>query len=348
MEKTMKNLQVQTKTNDVDEKGRVTVAVNRTGIEDAQGDISAPGSFDNTLKNDIGRMKWLKDHDVTKLLGVPLEGRQVGADVIMVGQLNMDKQECRDVYADYKLFAEYGRTLEHSVGVIPLKRDKKDARIVKEWQMLEYSTLSFLGANPCTFLVDLKSATRNQVRSAVEFLQSALKQPEYSDKRLKNIDMELSLLLKSLNGGNVVSCPSCGKALDYDELHKYKYSEVTIENAHKLVKSIQDGLKSAEYLSMTEEQRKEIAQILEGIKALKLSLTEKSVDLVSEFVVCPHCFSKAYKALLDLTKAKDEAEETDDEDEEEKHDKPDKEETDEDEDQEKKKSFWSGLDTIFL
>ena len=214
----MMNLQVVTKANDVDAKGRVKVAVNRTGIEDAQGDISMPGSFDKTLREDLFRMKWLYNHDVTQLLGVPLEGSEQNGDVVMVGQLNMDKQLCRDVYTDYKLMAQYGRTLEHSVGVIPIKRNKDDKRMVEEWKMLEYSTLSFLGANPCTYLVDIKSATPSRIKEAVDFLQSALKEPTYSDYRLKSLDMNLQLLLRKLDGGRVVTCPYCGEAFDYDML----------------------------------------------------------------------------------------------------------------------------------
>ena len=34
------------------------------------------------------------------------------------GELNMKKEVSRDTYEDYKLYAEHGRTLEHSVGVV--------------------------------------------------------------------------------------------------------------------------------------------------------------------------------------------------------------------------------------
>lgn len=340
MEQTMKSLQVQTKANDVDEKGRVTVAVNRTGIEDSQGDISASGSFDATLKTDIGRMKWLYNHDYTQLLGVPIEGAQKGDDIVMVGQLNMEKQLCRDVYTDYKLMAQYGRTLEHSVGVIPIRRDKKDKRVVLEWKMLEYSTLSFLGANPCTFLVDLKSATRGQVRSAVEFLQGALRQPEYSDSRLKNIDMELSMLLKSLNGANIVTCPECGKAFDYDARQTYKYSDAALENMHSLLKGKCDD--SGRPLTFTAEEQKELAQMLEALKALGLSFVEKNIDLVAEFAVCPHCFAKAYKGLMEQTARTRKEGEEEEEEEKPGEDKPEEREEEED----KKKSFLGILGSL--
>ncbi len=54
----MINLQYETKALDVTEKGIVTVGVNGIGIEDAQHDISMPGSFTNTLRDDIHKMRW--------------------------------------------------------------------------------------------------------------------------------------------------------------------------------------------------------------------------------------------------------------------------------------------------
>lgn len=338
MDKTMKSLQVQTKTNDVDEKGRVTVAVNRTGIVDAQGDISASGSFDKTLKNDIGRMKWLKDHDTTQLIGVPLEGRQIGDDIVMVGQLNMDKQVSRDIYTDYKLFAEHGRTLEHSVGVIAKERDKKDPRIVKEWQMLEYSTLSFLGANPCTFLVDLKSATRGQVKSAIEFLQNALRQPEYSDHKLKNIDMELNLLLKSLNGGAIVKCPFCGHEFDYDEQPEHTANEQIRDALNRYIGWVMDDVVYDHVQELQDEIRNEVLGVLDTFKGKKEDLTEKAVIDLLNFVRCPHCWSRVYRSDNLLAEQTEKSVKTTCDDDEEKPDKG--------EDQ-KEKSFWSGLDTIF-
>ena len=56
MEEKIKSLQYKTKANDVDEKGIVTVAVNGIGVKDSQNDISMPGSFNKTLKENIGRI----------------------------------------------------------------------------------------------------------------------------------------------------------------------------------------------------------------------------------------------------------------------------------------------------
>jgi hypothetical protein len=77
MKENFQRLLYRTKANDLDEaKGIVTVAVNGIGIVDSQNDISMPGSFTKTLSENIARMKWFLNHDVTQLLGVPLEGEE--------------------------------------------------------------------------------------------------------------------------------------------------------------------------------------------------------------------------------------------------------------------------------
>ena len=89
MEEKIKSLQYKTKANDVDEKGIVTVAVNGIGVKDSQNDISMPGSFNKTLKENIGRMRWFLNHRTDQLLGVPLSGKETEGNLVMVGQLNL-------------------------------------------------------------------------------------------------------------------------------------------------------------------------------------------------------------------------------------------------------------------
>lgn len=111
MKEIYQRLLYKTKANDLDEaKGIVTVAVNGIGIVDSQNDISMPGSFNKTLKENIARMKWFLNHDTTQLLGVPLEGEERDGNLVMVGQLNLAKQIGRDTLEDYKLYAAAGRS----------------------------------------------------------------------------------------------------------------------------------------------------------------------------------------------------------------------------------------------
>lgn len=184
----------QSQVKDVDEKGRVLVAANAIGNIDADKDISESGSFDKTLQENFSRLKWFLNHDKNLLLGVPLEGKQNGKYLEMLGQLNMKKQLSQDVYTDYKLFAEHNRTLEHSIGVEALKSDDKssDVRRVFEWKLWEYSTLYSWGANADTPMLAIKSA--KSMEDALEFLNIMLRKGDYTDKRFLEIEQTITKL----------------------------------------------------------------------------------------------------------------------------------------------------------
>lgn len=175
---------------DLDQKGRVVVAANAFGNIDSQGDISTYGSFSKTLKENFDRVRWLLNHDTTKLLGVPIEGIETSNHLQIVGQLNMEKEMSRDVYADYKLYAEYGKSLEHSIGVDPIKYDiQGQVRKVMEWKLWEFSTLTAWGANSETPMLDIKSD--------VEWMNIQLNKGDYTDEKFKEIEKQLHIL-KSL------------------------------------------------------------------------------------------------------------------------------------------------------
>jgi HK97 family phage prohead protease len=300
MTETMKSLQYETKAIDVTEKGIVTVGVNGIGIEDVQHDISMPGSFKDTLKHDIAKMRWFLNHDTRQLLGVPLSGEEKEDNVIMTGKINLDKQIGRDVYNDYKLFAEAGRTLEHSIGVKALLRDENDRRKVLRWKMLEYSTLTGWGANPNTYLVGLKSATADQVRDAVEFVRGAFKMHGYSDERLKQYDMTLETLLKSLNGGAIVTCPCCGQQFDYDSQEQHTFSSEVQDYATQYVRWMAQDIVARELRQLQPEIRDAVLAVIDSFKGDKSTLSEKSITDLLNYVRCPHCYSRVYRtnALL--------------------------------------------------
>lgn len=296
MKEQMINLQYETKALDVTEKGIVTVGVNGIGIEDAQHDISMPGSFTDTLRDDITKMRWYLNHDTRQLLGVPLSGEEKDNNLIMTGQLNLKKQIGRDILEDYKLFRDAGRTLEHSIGVKALARDEEDRRKVVRWKMLEYSTLTGWGANPQTFLVGLKSATEDQIRDAVELIRMAFKQHGYSDERLKNYDMELNLLLKSLSGGLIVTCPCCGHQFDYDNEPEHTFSQEVQDAASEFVSSIARHEASRQIERYRPEIQAAVSSIIDGMAATKKELTTKSIVDAFAYVRCPHCWSRVFRS----------------------------------------------------
>lgn len=186
----------ETKIEDVDAKGRVLVAANAIGNVDSDEDRSMPGSFTKTLKENFNRLKWFLNHKTDLLLGVPVEGREEGNHLKMLGQLNMKKQLSLDTYEDYKLYAEYGRTLEHSIGVEPVKKEVKNGvRDVYEWKLWEYSTLTAWGANSETPLLGIKS--HSDIIETIDWLGIKLKKGNYTDEKFSQIETQL-MQLKSL------------------------------------------------------------------------------------------------------------------------------------------------------
>lgn len=173
---------------------------------DSDGDIARPGCYTKTLSENIGRMKWFLNHDSRILLGVPfIEGTtQDEFGLLSYNRINMDKEVGRDTLSDYKLFKEYGRTLEHSIGYTvkqakPLDLgDGKMGRELLEVKLWEKSTLTSWGANEWTPLVDIKSAA--SIKSALEILNKMFTADmTYSDKRKREAEA-LIKQLESLSG----------------------------------------------------------------------------------------------------------------------------------------------------
>ena len=159
---TVKQKIYQSKAANLDTKGRVLIAVNAFGNTDSDGDISAPGSFKKTLKENFNRVRWFLNHDTTILLGVPIKGYEEEGFLKMEAQFNMEKQIARDTYEDYKLYQEYGKSLEHSVGLQAIKfsiDQDKQIRTVTEWKLWEFSTLTHWGSNENTPLLGIKANT---------------------------------------------------------------------------------------------------------------------------------------------------------------------------------------------
>lgn len=322
-----------TKANDLDEaKGIVTVAVNGIGIVDSQNDISMPGSFNKTLKENIGRMKWFLNHDTTQLLGVPLEGEERDGNLVMTGKLNLAKQIGRDTLEDYKLYASAGRTLEHSIGVQAIKRDPEDKRKVLEWKMWEYSTLTSWGSNPQTFLVGIKNDNPSDVRANIEFIRNALKM-RYSDERLKQYEMRLDMLNKALEGAVVVTCPYCGEEFVWDEAERHTFDQQVLDAAGSYLSWLADGIVREEMNKLKPEIRAAVLAILSPVLSkcdgkIDAKLVQKSLTDLTEYAYCPHCYARVYSSSITLGQETSAAEKTEDE--------PSDDTRDEDEEQEKK------------
>lgn len=181
-----KTFQVKART--LDQEGQVLIAVNAFNNEDTDRDISKPGSFKKTLKENFDRVRWFLNHDICILLGVPIEGWEDPQYLNMKAQFNLKKEVSRDTYEDYKLFEQYGKSLEHSVGLQAVKYtiDKTNpenwVRIITEWKLWEFSTLTGWAANPNTPLIGIKSF-KGFSREQLEEILTKMNGNSYSDER---------------------------------------------------------------------------------------------------------------------------------------------------------------------
>jgi HK97 family phage prohead protease len=183
-----KNYEHQVK--DLDEaKGIVTIYINSFNNEDSDGDISLPGSFKKTFRENGKTIQHWLNHNWDKLIGVPIKLYEDDFGAVAVSQLNIKKQLGRDVFEDYKLFAEHDRTLQHSVRVWPVKfeeerHDDKFTRKVSEWKLImEFSTIYGWGANQQTPLIDIKS-----LKGDLSDLELMMTEGNYSDEKSKLIE----------------------------------------------------------------------------------------------------------------------------------------------------------------
>ena len=177
---------------DVDtEKGVVTIYINAFNNKDSDEDISLPGSFKRTFKNNLKNFQHWLNHERNFFLGFPLELKEDDVGAIAVSQMNIKKQFVKDVFEDYRILAANGRTLQHSVRVEPIKFEEDRTggeyiRRVSEWKLImEYSTLYGWGANQNTPLIDIKE---------MKDLEIMMREGNYSDEKAQLIEETYSKL----------------------------------------------------------------------------------------------------------------------------------------------------------
>lgn len=195
---------------DLDGSGIVTVAANAFGNIDADRDISMPGSFTRTIKENFHRLRWFKNHDRNLNLGVPLEAKETNEFLVVRGKLNLEKQIGRDTYSDYKIFAEHGLSLEHSIGVDAIKfldDRENNVRKVTEWKWWEYSTLDGWGANENTPMIEMKSMEPTKLLAAVGVLELKMKHGSYRDETFIEIEKSITRIRSLIADNEVMQQP---------------------------------------------------------------------------------------------------------------------------------------------
>jgi len=176
-----------------DKKGIVIAYANVYNNTDSDGDISAFGSFEKTVSENFKRIRVLKDHNPTMMIGVPLEiDTKDTYGLLTTSQFNMNKDLGRDMFQDVKLMHDNNLNAELSIGYRVMQRDQKNKNIINEYKLMEYSFLSSWAANELATVQNIKGIKSHY--GIMELIEKSYNL-DYSDNRLKQIEN----LLKSLS-----------------------------------------------------------------------------------------------------------------------------------------------------
>lgn len=173
-------------------KGVIIAYANAYNNRDSDEDISAEGSFDKTVKDNFKRIRVLKDHVPTMMIGVPIEiNTKDSFGLLTTTQFNMKKDLGRDMFTDVKLMYDNGLNAELSIGYNVIKRDEKNKSIITEYKLREYSFLSSWAANELATVQDIKGIKSHY--GIMEIIEKSYNL-DYSDTRLKQIETILKAL----------------------------------------------------------------------------------------------------------------------------------------------------------
>jgi HK97 family phage prohead protease len=173
-------------------KGVVTAYANVYNVKDSDGDISAYGSFDKTVNENFKRIRVLKDHNPTMMIGVPLTiDTKDTYGLLTTTQFNMKKDLGRDMFTDVKLMHDSNLNAELSIGYKVISRDTKNKSIITEYKLGEYSFLSSWAANELSTVQNIKAIKSHY--GLMELITKAY-DLDYSDTRLKQIETLLKAL----------------------------------------------------------------------------------------------------------------------------------------------------------
>lgn len=203
--------------NELDEsKGIVIAYANAYNFKDSDGDISAYGSFDKTVKENFKRIRVLKDHNPTMMIGIPLNiDAKDTYGLLTTTQFNMNKPLGKDMFTDVKLMHENNLNAELSIGYKVIQRDPKNKSVINEYKLLEYSFLSSWGANELSTVQGIKGI--KSTYGILELIEKSYNL-DYSDNRLRKIET----ILKALSDEPLDTDTLNEKPLILDTLKSFK------------------------------------------------------------------------------------------------------------------------------
>lgn len=168
------------------------------GNKDLDNDIIERGAFTKTIQErgpkGKGLIKYLLDHDRTKA-------------VAKITDLYEDSKGLRyeakigthSLGQDFLKMIESGLINQHSFGFVTIKEmydDQMKANRIKEVMMHEGSAIQFLGANPETTYIDLKS--ESDAFKYLDLLEKFVKTSDATDQTLEKLELRLKSLSELL------------------------------------------------------------------------------------------------------------------------------------------------------
>jgi len=247
-----------------DTKGVVVAYANAYDFKDSDGDISAKGSFDKTVNENFKRIRVLKDHNPTMMVGVPLViNPKDDYGLLTTTQFNMNKPLGKDMFTDVKLMHDNGLNAELSIGYQVIQRDVKNKSIINEYKLMEYSFLSSWGANELSTVQGIKGI--KSTYGILELIEKSYNL-DYSDERLRGIETLLKMASMEMDG----------------EDNDSKFINMMIphhEAAIKMAKKYESLLKNNTLVKMSKDIITSQSKEIEIMKALnKKSLGTNTLD----------------------------------------------------------------------
>jgi HK97 family phage prohead protease len=173
------------------------------GNKDLDGDIIEKGAFSKTIQergpNGKGLIKYLLDHDRTKAVA-----RIETLEEDYKGLKYTAKVGTHSLGQDFMKMIESGLINQHSFGFVTIKEmydSQMKANRIKEVMMHEGSAIQFLGANPETTFIDLKSFEDHL--QYLDRLEKFIKTTDATDETIIKLETRLKSLTELLKPTDV-------------------------------------------------------------------------------------------------------------------------------------------------
>ena len=173
------------------------------GNKDLDGDILEKGAFTKTIQergpNGKGLIKYLLDHDRTKAVA-----RIESLEEDYKGLKYTAKVGTHSLGQDFVKMIESGLINQHSFGFVTIKElydQQAKANRIKEVMMHEGSAIQFLGANPETTFIDLKSFEDHL--QYLDRLEKFIKTTDATDETIIKLETRLKSLTEMLKPTDV-------------------------------------------------------------------------------------------------------------------------------------------------